>query len=535
MEAILSIESALDHWSSMYVQLSNSIQSYISACKTLGAVCARDHQTRARDVAENAFVLLDSKLGSLAAEENALRTSRCSLSALRNKSKTLAPINMLPPEILTRIFLLSLSTNCGHEDPIAFSHNFVGTCAHWRQLALGTSYFWTHIDVGPNISEKLNKLMLERAKTHPLHLHIFNYKLSETNYDPNSLLEDLQPLMRRLHSLELFNFEGTFVGSMVKLWLEHGDEHLVKLLSIFQHTPRVSFNDRREAEPLMNTSEHGEQILLSLQELHLYDVRFNWDSNAYRGLVDLRLKFVNASAFGTISSSELAHILRASPMLAILKLGNLRVTGQVGPLQAIPVPLNHLKVLNLTEMRLDCLRWLLPLIALPRSSSELSVGLAFHKGLEDELKNFLDRSPITSLYCFCMSYNFGAWSSILAPLGALRTLILDMRAFEELIDDVAPSQDDVAANSHYLRLTLKGCYSLFENINSLVSNLGVNELHIEAPVDAPVRYGIDQTAEEYWADIRTDLIRAHPNLRYTIDEEFATDTEHHDISPYCWP
>ncbi|KAG8720389.1 hypothetical protein FRC09_009651 [Ceratobasidium sp. 395] len=524
MEAVFSIESALEEWNSMRVQLSNSIQSYMSACKTLGAVCARDHQTRARDIAENVFVLLDTKLESLVVEENTLRTARFYLSTLRNKSETLAPINILPPEILVKIFWLSVPNNCRHEYPTTLSYNFVDTCAHWRRLALDTSYFWTHIDVDPNLPEGLSKLMLERARTHPLHLHISQYAISNRQYDPSPLLEDLKPDMRRVHTLELFSPKHNFIVRTVKLWLDHGDKHLTKHLSILLRTPDFMPSNIREGL-LTNASERQEEVLLSLRELHLFDVRFNWDSNAYRGLVDLRLDFVNTSVLGTISSSEIAHILRASPMLAILKLGSLQVTGPVGPLQTTPVPLNHLNVLNLTDMRLNCLRWLLPLIALPRSSSELSVGLAFHKGLEAELKNFLSQSAITRLYCSCISNNFGAWSSILAPLEALHTLILDMHALE-LKDNDPPSQGNIksqpAADFHPLRLTLKNCYSLFKDIDSLVSNLGVNEICIEAPADVPERYGIDQTVKEYWADIKTNLIRAHPNLQYTVDEEIST-------------
>ncbi|KAG8737995.1 hypothetical protein FRC12_016952, partial [Ceratobasidium sp. 428] len=286
--------------------------------------------------------------------------------------------------------------------------------------------------------------------------------------------------------------------------------------------------------PLINTSEHGEEVLLSLRTLDLFDVRFNWSSNAYRGLVDLRLKFIHSGALGTITSLELVHILMASPMLTVLKLRGLQVTG---PLQTIPVPLNHLRTLNLTNMPLDGLRWLLPLIALPRlSSTKLSVGIAFYRELENELRNFLGQSSITSLYCSCKSNDFGAWTSVLMPLHTLDTLVLDMHNLE-LQDNAPPPQDNinspVTASSRPLKLVIKDCRPPFEDMNNLISNLGVHELCIGAS-GRPGRYGgIDPPNEEYWENIRTAVIQAHPNLQYALAEEFIARTELHEISPNC--
>ncbi|KAG8769713.1 hypothetical protein FRC12_004791 [Ceratobasidium sp. 428] len=482
-----------------------------------------DNRTRARDVAEKALVLLNTELESLATEENALRAARFSLLTLRNKSETLAPINMLPPEILLQVFALCVPTCCRTGKPVALSYKFVDTCAYWRQLALDTSYFWTHIDVGPNVPQKLNKLMLERAKTHPLHLHVTDVATSIMPYDPDPLFETLKPIIHRVHTLQIYGYDGTFFARAIKLWLEHGDKHLAKFLWIFQFTPLS--NDFQGDLPLINTSEHGEEVLLSLRTLDLFDVRFNWSSNAYRGLVDLRLMFIHSGALGTISSLELVHILMASPMLAVLKLEGLQVTG---PLQTIPVPLNHLRTLNLTCMPVEGLRRLLSLMALPRSSSaELSVGIAFYSELEDELKNFLGQSSITSLYCFCKSINFSAWSSILMPLDTLHTLVLDMHTLE-LQDDALPPWDNInpqlAVSSRPLKLVIKDCCPPFEDMNSLISNLGVHELCIGAS-DRHNRYDIDPPNKEYWENIRISLIQAHPNLQYAIREEFIARTE----------
>ncbi|KAG8728286.1 hypothetical protein FRC12_021867 [Ceratobasidium sp. 428] len=363
MELGLSTESILDEWKSIRVHLSNSIQSYISVCKTLRAVCVRDHQTGARAAAKQAFTLLDTELESLAAEEDALRSTRFSLLKLRNKSETLAPINLIPPEILTKIFKLSIS-NCSHSDRADFPYNFVNTCTSWRHISLETPYFWSHVDVGPGVPWGLSKLMLERAKTNPLHLHIDEHELPrwahpkpDDIYRPDPLLRDLASILHRVHTLELssHNLSGEFIGRITNLWLDHGDQDLVKFLSVYQWNSgrqEVLFDDYHDYLEVQQTSEHGKDVLLSLRIFHLHGVRFNWDSNAYRGLVDLRLSLDRMSAIAAISSLELTCILLASPMLTVLKLRGLEVTYTENIPHAIPISLNHLRVLNLGDMHI---------------------------------------------------------------------------------------------------------------------------------------------------------------------------------------
>ncbi|KAG8720386.1 hypothetical protein FRC09_009648, partial [Ceratobasidium sp. 395] len=271
------MEFALAEWRSTRVQLLDAVKSYISACNNLGTICARDHQTRARTLAEQAFIQLDTELEALTTEEDALRTARFSLLTLRNKSGTLAPINMLPPEILVQIFALSVS-KCGHHCRSP-PHNFSNTCVYWRQIVLDTPYFWTHIDIGPGIPWQLSKLALERAKTNLLHLHIHGdniLKWSATAHDVHSragsLITELQPLMPRVHSLELSsnNDAGGFLPHLVNLWLIYGDKELAKSLSIHQRIrDEVLLDESSEDLTQTSISTHNE-VSLSLQTLQLH-------------------------------------------------------------------------------------------------------------------------------------------------------------------------------------------------------------------------------------------------------------------------
>ncbi|KAG8772832.1 hypothetical protein FRC12_002869 [Ceratobasidium sp. 428] len=552
MEAGLSIESALDEWKTMRAQLSDSIKSYISACKTLGAVCICDNQTHAGSMVEQAFAQLDAELESLIAEENALRVTRFSLSTLRNKFGTLAPINLLPAEILIRIFTLSTISNCRHYNYDAFPYSFTTTCVQWRRITLDTPRFWTHIDIGPGVPWELSRLMLDQATDHgPLHLHIHENELPSPGeqtryiqYFPLSLMRKLKPYIHRVYGLELSSrkyLDGCFAARMAEFWFEHGDKDLVRSLSIHQrtHNNEVLFDEPEENTSVLNTSERGKEILLSLRVLQLHGARFNWNSNAYRGLVDLRLGFVSKSRISSVSSSELARILMASPMLAVLKLIGLKVTRAEDQMQNIPVPLNHLHVLNLTEVSSESLKQILPLISLPKSSStELRIGLGICDELETELYNFFAQLSIATLYCICKPPSFGAWSSILLSARSLHTLVLDMEGCHlkdhiSSLPDNTVSQLTVAGSCPFC-LVLRRCLPSYEDLSGLVSKFGVQELQIKDPV-SPEDCGITQSAEEYWESIRTSLMQAYPDLRYALEQRELVGNLYQDISPGCWP
>ncbi|KAG8724829.1 hypothetical protein FRC09_013529 [Ceratobasidium sp. 395] len=395
------MEFALDEWKSTRVQLSEVVKAYISACNNLGTICARDHQTRSRTLAEQAFIQLDTELEALATEEDALRTARFSLLTLRNKSGTLTPINMLPPEILVQIFALS-GSNCKHHRRSP-PHNLSNTCVYWRQIVLDTPYFWTHIDIGPGIPWQLSKLALERAKTNPLHLHIqgdnilnWNVTVRDVHSRASSLQMELQPFMHGVHSLELSsnNDAGGLLPHLVKLWLSYGDKELAKSLSMYQHIRDETLLDESSEDLTQTSISTRNEVSLSLQTLQLHGARFKWDSSAYHGLVDLQLGFESKSQIGTISALELVQIFLASSMLAILKLEGLLVTPTADLGQTVPIPLHHMRVLNLTGMT---------------SSAELKVGLAVSDEYEEELRGFFNY--------------FDAWSAILEPINTLRTLI----------------------------------------------------------------------------------------------------------------
>ena len=94
------------------------------------------------------------------------------MQLLRTLHNSLAPISVLPPEVLARVFhFLSL------EEPPFSGKQELGwirathVCQHWRQVALGDSSLWARISGMPTKLELISE-MLARARNAPLDIDI---------------------------------------------------------------------------------------------------------------------------------------------------------------------------------------------------------------------------------------------------------------------------------------------------------------------------------------------------------------------------
>ena len=116
---------------------------------------------------------------------------------LRSLRNALAPISLLPPEVLTRVFhFLSLE-----EPPFSREQNLcwikvTHVCRFWRQVALGDSSLWARI-LGMPTNLGLVSAMLARARNVPLDININLEGVSS----PDALLLMLTPHV--FHTSEL--------------------------------------------------------------------------------------------------------------------------------------------------------------------------------------------------------------------------------------------------------------------------------------------------------------------------------------------
>ncbi|KAG9127730.1 hypothetical protein FRC07_010342 [Ceratobasidium sp. 392] len=512
-----TIRFALDEWKSARSLLAAAIRSYLTACHALrdAYILPSEHSA-----VEELLVTIDSELQSLVSDEGSLLGTRMSLTAMRNNSTTLVRVNRLPPEILANIFALS-KTYCVRDDRMCF-HNFTGVCAYWRQIATNRAELWTHIDVGPEVPDSLTKLLLERTQDIPIHVHLHepNPKVHDDRPTPehevSRVTKLLSPHMHRVCTLDIesHSYSRSFVGTMLNLWFEKGDPSLAKTLLVFRPSADKLLcpNGQSRNGVLLSRSGNAMAILRSLTKLHLQNVKFDWDSGAYRGLVDLRLSTLCDNI--SMSVSQLADIISENPKIVTLKLRRLRITCTTDWDQPPPIELNCLKVLSLFFINSDSLRLLLPLIALPRAPSDLIVGLSICNDIHKELVQFFARSQMTTLYLYDAGYPFSAWTSLLNSLPSPHNLVLHEFHMHDIStpEKITPEPLELTSPPRLPTVTLLQCTVTLEGLKNLVSNHNIQDLHLERC--RVYRGAIDNPNE--LEGVRTSLLEVYPELKCNI-------------------
>lgn len=104
-------------WSSARTALSKSIQAYSRASNALGSVLAHSapHHPPLHNPLDNAFTEFESELALFHKEQEALQAVQTRLLQSANQSGTFAPINRLPVEVLSNIFI-DASAYCADDD-----------------------------------------------------------------------------------------------------------------------------------------------------------------------------------------------------------------------------------------------------------------------------------------------------------------------------------------------------------------------------------------------------------------------------------
>jgi hypothetical protein len=140
-------------------------------------------------------VVYDSRarVAAISAVEKEVDAASQLLRSLRN---TLAPISLLPPEVLARVFhFLALEEPPCSGEPNLGWIGVTHVCRLWRQVALGDSSLWARIEGFSEYTEWISE-MLSRARNAPLDIDI--------DFDEVPSLEVLHMLPPHLsHSREL--------------------------------------------------------------------------------------------------------------------------------------------------------------------------------------------------------------------------------------------------------------------------------------------------------------------------------------------
>ncbi|KAG8790709.1 hypothetical protein FRC12_011214 [Ceratobasidium sp. 428] len=278
---------------------------------------------------------LDCELPGLAPNIQQLGSTNKCLKLLRNKCPTAIPINMLPAELLTKIFELLC---CSYEEldktdqPFRFPWTLAWVNTYWRQLAVGNSRLWTHIHILVTLSKRHGKLN-EQAQAQLKYARrlSLDVMLDATRYLAPAKDNFLITVVPRLRSLAYRSgFSDTCLPSAaLSPWFRQGTPGTCYCLKL-QSDGSVQRGDLRLNIRSPSTSlKRIEAFLAPIQYLTLHNHYIGWSSSLYHGLIELDLNFSSGFIYYP-TASEFAAISSASPGLRALKLHGLGLRPQEG-------------------------------------------------------------------------------------------------------------------------------------------------------------------------------------------------------------
>ncbi|KAB5590046.1 F-box-like domain containing protein [Ceratobasidium theobromae] len=420
-------------------RLNTAIKRYLIACLTI-----QNYLQKANAGTQELSIRAASELPSFASRESKIHRARQATGWIRNQSPTNVPINSLPPEILSRIFHLVLQLG-HHPCTNAFNRRHLPdqdtcliskypdllthVCSRWRQVAIGDSTLWSHIDITPVLSlGSTGQKLIDRAKVYAARAGQLLLNIDIIERTGTGRLDDGPSSDEMGTSGATNDSEG--------YWSYDLEGHL-KL-------PRTSPYDLLE------------KLLYPLTILRLGGWHIDWNSSVYHGLTELHLISVGTDSVHRIWKSELVGILRSSPALRVFRF-DLEIINEKSSTDHVgPVRLDNLEVLSLVSINRPRgeLGTLLGLFTPGSKPLQLSIDhrlINASSSLPTSFKQFLARSNVTKI-----QLRAGAGDSLMALPPKLLSLspIIQELAFTYF------SYDGSTPNSQPLRHHLDALYMM---------------------------------------------------------------------------
>ncbi|KAG8775149.1 hypothetical protein FRC12_001649 [Ceratobasidium sp. 428] len=371
---------AFKEWRDTRNRLKHSMHSFRDACTTLRqAIEGFTLSSVGHAAIEEIILNVHNQMDELDIIESTMMESRAVLYQVANRSTTLVPINVLPPEVLARVFSsAALTASCLYQSTSVHAlHPLVvipSVCARWRHLALNTPSFWSHIDIEEaRISKNRGKLSLrrtelwvERARGAPLALDFWG-KQSQQKQDKRQLTSILRRHVARIVSLSLHKTTEFFFRAMLSDLLP-GRGRLSSLTTLVVDQVRLS---RKIPHP-------------------------TWPNPVLRNMFDLQL--IDLPGPVSPGLNEFASLLSSSPHLHTLRLRNTQFSSG-HEVECPTIILPHLRLLDLSIQRNPEFRKLVSV--LNPGTLELEVQLNFSVGdplgSESTIEALLQRSYVSRL------------------------------------------------------------------------------------------------------------------------------------------
>ena len=235
------------------------------------------------------------------------------LRSLLTRRNALAPISVLPPEILTRIFhFLAL------DEPPSFINPNLGwikathVCRLWRQVALGDSTLWARIS-GIPLNTKLIFEMLARARNAQLDIDI---DLQVGGNPAPELLHVLPLHLSHTRELRLHNLSELHSDGILRIYRQEAPtlEHFELEVSV---TSLITFRELSGTTLFKGRAPN-------LRTLNLFQVLVPWSLIPRGQLTRLTVGLLNEASIASIASRsnsiQLIDLLVNSPGLEVLVL-----------------------------------------------------------------------------------------------------------------------------------------------------------------------------------------------------------------------
>ncbi|KAH7322269.1 hypothetical protein B0J17DRAFT_683440 [Rhizoctonia solani] len=342
---------------------------------------------------------------------------------------SVTPIHKLPPEILSKIFIVLAASFPAQNYPFhSFAHYAIclsRVCTRWRQAVNSTPTLWTSVDFmrqGQSLNElRYIHLCLERSRNAPLHMRIgkmnFECPLPVMTVELSTLIHASAP---RLRSLAIAFWRSELAKEILGTLDALGASNTLHELALYAASgDKLLFADFN-----FLPQDALDRILSGLRYLYLDSISLNWNL-AYiscRNLVELQLIEIPMNGYPT--ALRLTQLLEGNKRLRSIKFSRFELRDYTICDHQAAIELPELSQIEI-YMHPRFIAWF---FSLPiTTTSNLSLWLVSYQvepyavAVASALNTFFRRHSVTSL---CISGDWLPFSSVVGSLRHLETLMI---------------------------------------------------------------------------------------------------------------
>lgn len=317
------------------------------------------------------------------------------------------PIERLPPEILTEIFLLA-HLYCLHDSTTDHDADLSHVCRSWRQLALDMPLLWSHVDIVldnryADIYYERALIWIERSAGVLLDIDIKSIE-DEAKLQPriSKMVAFLTPFADRVRCCKVscgsHNCRSEFMVRQIMYVIEStviSETSGILNLWAVKSVPNISWRwfppPTHSIAPLLS---HNAEPAPPIRVLRLENT---FHMRCFSGLTELYLEFPESSQ-NRFVDHDITWILKCNPTLCVLSLINFGIiVGQDST--SDPISFNDLQYLTIISSSAETFTKMLPLLAPVKQPLSMTASVIPNPHYLDAMRSFFSRSNTVDLHC----------------------------------------------------------------------------------------------------------------------------------------